>query len=1195
MASRLRRPFYRGARDDGCDVRSNAVFAYLYWFIDVPFHFLYLQSFEQDRKRPDQAANNIGRVPSVCPDTRYLCQTRDILVMMEVVLSFDTTLSMFDTIDHIRETAEELIKPIFKDIPNVRMAVIAHGDYFDKNRTYVIKVEDFSSDSDRLSDFVRTMDDTSGGDWPECYELVLRHVRKKLSWTKENKHRILIMIGDAIPHEPGNKENQGHIDWRRELAALSGAGVHVYGIQMLADKDAGFFWRHLGATTLGKHIQLGKFHTLVDTAVRAICLRETGEKEIRLKKLEEHVNTQKKMSRRQADVMRRMFDNLLKEDSKSAMTRIPMRHPSRSYSPPSPPPSSPTPSSHRPSSHRPSSHRPSSHRPSFLRPSLPKPSISKPSTASARSNVLTKPASQPVQAMAETASVKATSAVTMGMEASARPPVDAQTSMDQGTPDQTRPSVDRHPSTEQTRPEPARPSVDRRPTAQQSTQGRTRQSVRSELRQFVGLPLEVVVTLDTTESKASLLAIIQSTMATVAERLFGDLPQLRLAVLAHGDYDTQPYVTQQLDFTKNTNEVAQFVSSLPIAKGGASWQECYELVLRKVRESLAWTPGSQRAIIMVGDSAPHQQHYPLNTQHIDWKSELAILRSDMDVRVYGLQLFADGGADQFWSYLAKATGGKHIDIGQFESLVTTAIMAVCYKEAGAEQLMDFTTEVLARENQMNPDEYEMACQVFDALTVHSTFQNYSRTAVPVTAEQHIYLTTTKSVILDQVVEVVIAIDTTATMYGTVEYLRSTVHDVMNELYHKFVGLRIAMILHGNFNKMQRCETTLVDFSTDPQILIDFLHGIKHTPPASDLPWQECYEVLLRQIRVQLSWTPESRGALIMIGDSHPRGPVCKGGINCIDWKEEVRLIKAMGVHIYAVQIFSADETDDFWLHLAAHSGGGKHLQLGDMGELLDSVIVAICCKECSPQQFEECVGEMMAKAEKSKHSAGVQSVLSQLSGYSAHSLHHVPDPKSHSVGDQGSRRCTKYYVEKKIRREEVVPRFLLRFSVEWSLWFVAMMIDTLNVNLKVWKPRPDRRVGFHNVSIFDGDFSQPAVYEIAVTTPNMSTKYVTYSYTCNGSSATVWDDVPLGDDRLLDQLDCVVARGCKVHLRRMLVTEPVMCNDKVCKTPSDNPEKTSAQSPLEASSSLTTTCRVKSSCHMSSAETVFTVRKYRHV
>ena len=34
-----------------------------------------------------------------------------------------------------------------------------------------------------------------------------------------------------------------------------------------------------------------------------------------------------------------------------------------------------------------------------------------------------------------------------------------------------------------------------------------------------------------------------------------------------------------------------------------------------------------------------------------------------------------------------ATGGKHIDIGPHESLVTTAIMAICYKEAGAEHLL----------------------------------------------------------------------------------------------------------------------------------------------------------------------------------------------------------------------------------------------------------------------------------------------------------------------------------------------------------------------------------------------------------------------------------------------------------------------------------------------------------------------------
>ena len=57
----------------------------------------------------------------------------------------------------------------------------------------------------------------------------------------------------------------------------------MYGIQMLADKDAGPFWRHLGETTQGKHIQLGKYHSLIDIAVRAICLRETEQKETKLK------------------------------------------------------------------------------------------------------------------------------------------------------------------------------------------------------------------------------------------------------------------------------------------------------------------------------------------------------------------------------------------------------------------------------------------------------------------------------------------------------------------------------------------------------------------------------------------------------------------------------------------------------------------------------------------------------------------------------------------------------------------------------------------------------------------------------------------------------------------------------------------------------------------------------------------------
>ena len=51
---------------------------------------------------------------------------------------------------------------------------------------------------------------------------------------------------------------------------------------MNADVDASFFWRNLSEGTLGKHLDLDKFYALVDIAVKAICLSETGDKEKKL-------------------------------------------------------------------------------------------------------------------------------------------------------------------------------------------------------------------------------------------------------------------------------------------------------------------------------------------------------------------------------------------------------------------------------------------------------------------------------------------------------------------------------------------------------------------------------------------------------------------------------------------------------------------------------------------------------------------------------------------------------------------------------------------------------------------------------------------------------------------------------------------------------------------------------------------------
>ncbi len=56
-----------------------------------------------------------------------------------------------------------------------QIAVLAHGDYCDKSN-YITKWVDFTHDKAALCKFVNGVSSTGGGDWEECYELVLHQV-----------------------------------------------------------------------------------------------------------------------------------------------------------------------------------------------------------------------------------------------------------------------------------------------------------------------------------------------------------------------------------------------------------------------------------------------------------------------------------------------------------------------------------------------------------------------------------------------------------------------------------------------------------------------------------------------------------------------------------------------------------------------------------------------------------------------------------------------------------------------------------------------------------------------------------------------------------------------------------------------------------------------------------------------------------
>lgn len=99
----------------------------------------------------------------------------------------------------------------------------------------------------------------------------------------------------------------------------------------------------------------------------------------------------------------------------------------------------------------------------------------------------------------------------------------------------------------------------------------------------------------------------------------------------HGDYCDRhsSFVTKYIDFSTDLKELCQWVKNVGSTGGGDS-DECYELVFQEI-QSLTWTPGTQRALVMIGDAHPHDVNYPDNELKLDRKQEveeLAVMMSN---------------------------------------------------------------------------------------------------------------------------------------------------------------------------------------------------------------------------------------------------------------------------------------------------------------------------------------------------------------------------------------------------------------------------------------------------------------------------------------------------------------------------------------------------------------------------------------
>ena len=90
---------------------------------------------------------------------------------------------------------------------------------------------DFTTDLTKLCNFVQNVGSTGGGDFDECYELVLREAHTKLSWT-DGTTRSLVVIGDATPHAPSYSMNKQNICWKKECDTLKDKEIKIYAVQV---------------------------------------------------------------------------------------------------------------------------------------------------------------------------------------------------------------------------------------------------------------------------------------------------------------------------------------------------------------------------------------------------------------------------------------------------------------------------------------------------------------------------------------------------------------------------------------------------------------------------------------------------------------------------------------------------------------------------------------------------------------------------------------------------------------------------------------------------------------------------------------------------------------------------------------------------------------------------------------------------
>ena len=151
---------------------------------------------------------------------------------LDMVIAFDTTGSMSSYIDQVKDHVKGLVPQLMKDNPNMRIGIVAFGDYCDMKSATVFgdayQVLHPTDNEEDIISFVKNAKSTGGGDSAEFYELVIKKITEETPW-REDATKTVLFIADSYPHEVGYSYRKivknAQIDWREEARKASEKGI----------------------------------------------------------------------------------------------------------------------------------------------------------------------------------------------------------------------------------------------------------------------------------------------------------------------------------------------------------------------------------------------------------------------------------------------------------------------------------------------------------------------------------------------------------------------------------------------------------------------------------------------------------------------------------------------------------------------------------------------------------------------------------------------------------------------------------------------------------------------------------------------------------------------------------------------------------------------------------------------------------